>query len=455
VGVLRFQAVRLPSRARGRVGALLIAAGLVSGCQTAPGLAGRAGEDDPKAPRDLWGRSLEEPVGGALPPSFDPVVLPRPEGTAEDPDLRQRRDLSPDEQGWAEKLAVARALLEAGEDDQAVTVIDAALAAGAPTATAIRLRALRLEVRSRRTEEDVLRVEARPTKDVAPFGVDLEFLVRLRNVGSQPIVFGSPQADRDAAGRALPGGALSSPNAVTLEVVRRDRDASAALLERRWNTTVHLQRPGDPPLRIGPGQHRDFPVRIPAAAVGPPIAGVRIVELSGVLRPSRMTVGGQPEALPLRVRKGRMAVLPDGHEPLAVDPLRSLEQAVSLGAAPHVLVAMEFVPRSGGVQAAMLLARGLAEGDGLLARAAQGGLAMLRERCVGDPLAPLVAPLAASLEARPERSRELVAGLMELTDERLPADARLWLDWCRRLRGSKAVVEAPHEPGAPDEDAIR
>jgi hypothetical protein len=434
VGVLRFHALE-PWLA---LVPLALGVGF-AGCQ-APLGANR--ETDPKDVKtDLWGRPIEAPEGGPVAPSFEPIVLDRGGAAAtEDPELRERREMGPDEAGWGDKLEVARGLLDAGEDAQALAVIDAALVGGAPAGWASRFRAMRLEVRGRRAEEEVLRLDARPVKDVVPFGTELEFRVRLRNVGQEDVVFIAPGNDRDAAGRALPGGLTSSPNAITLEVLRRDRDVTATLLERRWATTVYLQRPGDPPLRLAPGQVKELPVRIPAADVGPPIAGVRVIELEGLLRPSHLTVGGLPESVPMRVRRGRVAVLPEGHEPLAADALKGLEQAIQLGAAPHVLVAMEFLPRARAPQAAMLLARALSEGDGLLTMAAQGGFAMLRERCVGDPLAPLVEPLVASLETRSERARELIGGLMELTDVRLASDSRLWLDWWRRTRPTQPVV---------------
>jgi len=434
----------LPARATSSALAAAVLLAVALGCSAC--LSQPAGGPQ-EVKRDLFGRPLEESKGGPIAPSFEPVVLQRPDGVALDRDLRERRELDPEDAGWAEKLELSRGLMESGEDEQALGVIDATLAQGPPAAWAGRFRNQRIELKVRRTEQTLVRVEARPVKDVVGFLTEVEFRIRIRNVSQEDLVFGPPPAAATQAGRPLAGGASSSPNAISLEVVRRDRDVTAALLERRWSTTVFLQRPGDAPLRIRPGESREFPVRIPAEDVGPPIAGVRVLEVSGTLRPTHMTLGGAPELMALRVRRGRVVVLPEGYEPLAADPARGLEQAVLLGAAPHVLVATEFLPRSYAPQAALLLARALSEGDPLLVTAAQGAFAMLRERCVGDPLAPLVDPVMASLESRPERARDLIGGLMALTDARLASDVRLWQDWWRRTRGTSPVVTAPQEAG--------
>lgn len=443
MGVAPFLACpRPPPRAAGlrasawRVG-LLLAAALSAGCQASLGL---SGEQAP-AKTDIWGRPLEEPGDGPQAPSFEPVVLERKDPAGE-ADLRERRALPEEQAGWAEKLETARALLAAGSDAEALAMVEAALATDPPAEVAGRLRAMRLEARARRAQDEVLRVEARAPRDVVGFGQDVEFVLRLRNVGASDIVFGAAAAPRARAQGAPAGEAPASASALVLEVLRRDRDVAAALLERRWNATVPLQRPGDPPLRLAPGEQRDFPVRIPAEDVGPPLLGVRVIELGGLLRPSQVSVEGGLDLAALRVRPGRVAVLPAGHEALAVDALRSLEQAVALRAAPHVLVACEFLPRAQAGAAAALLARALVEGDVLLATAAEGALGLLRERCVGDPLALLVDPLVASLEARPERARELLLGLMATCDVRLPADGRLWADWWRRTRPTRPVVTA-------------
>lgn len=448
VGSPRLPCMRLaPRRTRRPWGAVApsLALGLASllslaGCQGSGALRPAA----TPGRTDVWGRPLEEAAGGPIAPSLEPVVLERKEPKGAE-DLRERRALPAGQAGWAEKLETVRALLAAGSDAEAMAMVEAALSSDPPAEVAGRLRAMRMEARARRAQDEVLRVEARAPRDVVGFGHDVEFVLRLHNVGRHDIVFG--QAVAQAAPRrpapGVPEPVAASGSALVLEVLRRDRDVGAALLERRWTATVPLLRAGDPPLRLAPGQQRDFPVRIPAEDVGPPLMGVRVLELGGLLRPSEVRVEGGLDLAALRVRPGRVAVLPEGHEALADDPLHALEQAVALRAAPHVLVACEFLPRAQAGAAAALLARALVEGDALLATAAEGALGLLRERCVGDPLAVLVDPLVASLEARPARARELLLGLMATVDTRLPADARLWTDWWRRTRPSRPVVTVP------------
>jgi hypothetical protein len=419
-----------------------LAGGAGAGCQ---GSATPA-DDEPK--RDFWGRTERDPKDDPVPPSFDPIVLPRPgaraSGEEDESSLSERRAADAADAGWQEKLALVRELIGSGEDDQALTLLNAALAADPPAAIAGRLKELKHDLRLRRVEEGLLRADVRPVRDVVAYGSAVEFKVRLRNVSSVEIVFGPPGAAEAPTSRGpRPGGAASSPTVLTLEVLRRDRDVYASLLERSSTQTVYLQSPRDPVLRLAPGELREFPVTLPAEEVGRAIAGVRVLEVWGTLRPTGLTVGGEPEPLTLRVRKGRVVILPQGFEPLVADPLGSIERALPLGAAAHVLVATEFVPRDRAPQAAALLARALAEGEPVMVTAAQGALGMLRERGVGDPLGPLVEPLLASLETRPERAADLIAGLRVLTDARLAADARLWQDWWRRTKDRAPVVTAP------------
>jgi hypothetical protein len=424
--------------------ALLAVALPTAGCQA---------RTDPEPKLDFFGRPIDPATNRGTevaPPSFEPIVLSRTgEAAPEDPGLRERRALAEDDAGWGEKIELARTLAASGDDAQAMSVLDAALAAQPPTAWAQRFKQVKQELRLRQAENDLVRIDARAVRDVVPFATDVEFRLRIRNVSDQELRFHGGTVDLDPRGRPLPGAAERSPNAVTLDVARRDRDVSAASMDRTWTTTVPLQGPAAPDLRLAPGETREFPVKIPADDVGTPIAGVRVIEVSGVLRPTAMTVGGLPQVHPLRVRRGRVVVLPPGYAPLADDPLGAMEQAIPLGAGAHLLVATEFVPRAQAREAALLLARALAEGEPGLAPAAHGALAMLREKCVGDPLAPLLDPLMAFLESRPLRADALLGGVAQLTDERVASDPRLWQDWWRKTRATGPAVTDLRAAGNP------
>ena len=369
-------------------------------------------------------------------PSFAPIEFHRGAALANTRDERQeRRDVAEDAAGWQEKLDLARTYAAGGYDEQALQVLDGALALGPPTEWAQRLRGLRTSLHVRRAEETLLRVDARGVKDYVPFERDVDFVIRLRNISGEVITLLAPPVQ----------GAVASPSALLLEITRRDRDIHATQLGRTWNQTVYVQQPGGPPIRILPGEVHELPVRIPAEDAGPSIAGLRTLEVRGTFRPTRLRRGDERRRIQLPIRGGRVIVLPQGFEPLAADPLGSMEKALTTVAPAHLLVATEFVPPRRRAEAVAILARALGEGDGALYRASLGGLGLLRERAVGDRLAPLVAPLMVQLERTPERAEALVEGLSTLTGVRLAPDVRLWQDWWRREEGRSTAVSATEE----------
>ncbi len=138
--------------------------------------------------------------------------------------------------------------------------------------------------------------------------------------------------------------------------------------------------------------------RIPVEEAGDAISGLRVLEVSGTLRPTRMRVGDEERSVRLPVRPGKVVVVPKGYEPLAAEPLRSMRRAVQTVAPIHLIVANEFVGRGDDPEAMGVLADALAEGHASLRRAALAAIAMVRDRSVGRPLAPLAKPLMEALE---------------------------------------------------------
>lgn len=376
-------------------------------------------------------QNSDTPGGGQepVPPSFDPVVFPHQKQTRRT-DGSQKRRLDDDVAGWKEKWELAARYAAGGFDNEALQVLDMALAHDPPAEWAARMRALKTSLRMRRAEEVLLRVEARATRDYVAFLTPIDFVIRFRNVSAEVITFLAPQA----------GATDVSPSAMSLDITRRDRDIYATQLKRGWNQTVFLQRPGAAPIRIPPGGTHEMPVRIPADDVGPPIPGLRVIEVAGTLRPTRLRKGTEARTVRVPIRAGRVVVLPDGYEPLVADPLASMDTATRTVAPTHLLVATEFVPPRRRADAVTILARALAEGHPSLRRAALGGLALLRERAVGEPLRPLAAPLMAALKRAPERSDALMAALSTVTGLRLAPDPRLWHDWWRREAGRRTAV---------------
>lgn len=391
-----------------------------------------------------------DPVPGeVIPPSFEPIVIPR-QNRGDTPAggiaLRgDERPVSADDAGWAEKHDLAAGYAAGGHDEAAFTVIREVLALKPPAAWRQRFVNLRTSLRLRRVEADWLRVQARGVKDYVTFGSDADWQIRIRNVSDRALVLRAPKS---GPGRA-------SPSAMSLGIVRRDIDIYGAELERAWNQTVFLQRAGGCDIRIPPGCVHEATVRIPAGEVGCAISGLRLLEITGTLRAVVTEEDGSLRTIALRIRRGRVIVLPEGYEPLARDPLASLRTAIDAVAPTHLLIATEFVPRAQSDRAMELLAGALATGDPALRTAVMGGLGLLRDRNVGRPLARFINPLVDALEMHPERGAALMEALTLGTGQALAPDPRLWMDWWRRAGESGIRVpafERSSAPGTPREE---
>ena len=383
-----------------------------------------------------------------LPPSLDPIVIPHP--GAEAPGglpgrVRDRRPVDEEDAGWADKLEVAQGYATGGYEEQALTLIRAALAQEPPAPWDERFEHLRSTLRVRQVETTLMRVDARGVRDYVEFDTPVDWRMRIRNVTADWIVFPAP--------KHLPG--EPSPTALSLNLLRRDVDIYGAELRRTWNHTVYLQQTGGSEIRVPPGGVREVPARIPAADVGSAISGLRILELTGTLRGRIRDCDGGMRGVSLDIRPGRVVVLSPGYEPLAQDPLGSLERAVQVVAPTHLLVATEFVPRQDAARAMETLAKALAVGDPALRTAALGGISLLRDRSVGQPLAPFAKPLLLALQEHPEGAEAVMQGLTRATGQALAPDPRLWVDWWRRTREAGWTVPTPDsapDAAAPEED---
>jgi hypothetical protein len=120
-----------------------------------------------------------------------------------------------------------------------------------------------------------------------------------------------------------------------------------------------------------------------------------------------------------------------------------MERAVAAALPRHVVVAAEFVPEGGRVRAVEILAGALAEGDRTLRTAALSALALIRDRAVGQPLAPLLAPLVGALAREGARREDVMDGLRTVSGRALPPDVRLWTDWWRREQAAGSTVAPP------------
>lgn len=365
-----------------------------------------------------------------------PIVIPNPavnRKKAKGGKLREERELSKEDRGWQEKLALAREYAAGGYDEQALQILDACLTRQPKQPILGQMRALKTSLQLRRTEEKLLRVEAFGVKDYVPFGQDVDFRIRMQNVSNEPITLRPPGS----------GVKSISPTAISVDVSRTDRDIFATQMQRSWTQNVFLHRPGGRALTIKPGASHEFSMRIPASEVGGTIAGLRILEVGGMLRPTRLTKGKEGRTVRLRVRKGRVVVLPGNYEPVVLDPIKSMRTAVQTGAGQHLLIASEFVPRRSRVEAVEILARALAEGRPGLRRASLGALSTIREHATGARLRPLVEPLMDVLEMTAARSEAVMEGIAALSDVRLAPDPRLWRDWWDRDLDEDTRVPPP------------
>ena len=74
---------------------------------------------------------------------------------------------------------------------------------------------------------------------------------------------------------------------------------------------------------------------------------------------------------------------------------------------------------------------------------ALSGLSLLRERAVGERMAPLVYPLMVRLDDTPDRADALMEALGLMSQERIAPNPNLWKEWWRRAAGERTLIEAP------------
>lgn len=404
--------------------AVVLAVVLSLGCQGTPGEEAETAIDSPDG-------------DGPVAPSHDPIVFPNPTKKANDVSSEDR-PLDDEEAGWREKLELAQRYAKAGFDDEAITIIEAALDQEPREPWGSRLRGLKTTLRMRKTAQELIRAEVRSERDYVTFGQHIDITIRLTNVSPEMLVIRAPQTPGT-------GESAVSPTAVTLELNRKDRDITASEVKRTWTQTLYLQETDGGVIRIPAGGRYEHRARIPASDVGDALSGFRSLEISGTVRTSRMMVGDTERPVRVPLRRARISIVPRGYEPLAEDPLGSMQRAAEAVSPVHLLVATEFVPPSRRIEAVQVLARALGEGHASLERACLGALSLIRDRSVGRPVAPLAQPLMDALARWPRRKRAIMAGLSAATGVEIAPDVRLWHDWWRRATSARTSVEAGGE----------
>ena len=145
---------------------------------------------------------------------------------------------------------------------------------------------------------------------------------------------------------------------LALTIRRTDRDVYAAELTQSWTQNVPLFAPGQCVMRIPPEGAHEVRVRVRAEDAGPPLAGLRVLEVGGDLRAGRILAGiGEPFGR-IQIRTGRVVILPRNFEPLAADPLGSIRKALAARAPVHLLIATEFLAPADRAAAVEVFANG-------------------------------------------------------------------------------------------------
>ena len=366
----------------------------------------------------------------------------------EDPSRRIRRRVDEDQEAFfRRKVEAARAAADGGADGAALEIVDGALALSPPTDALERLKAIKAELRTRRLEGEVLRVDVRGVREYVTFAEPLDLVVRIRNVGTGDVVISPPTGS---------GKAALSGSTLMLTVRRRDVDVYAAELERTWNKIVPLVESGADDVRIPPEGALEVRVRVPADDVGAPISGLRVLEVGGDLRAGKIEAGLSKPLGRVRIRTGRVVVVPGNFEPLAADPLGSMRKAVTSVAPVHLLVASEFLAPRERASACALLAEALATASPDLETAAVNAIRHVRRAAVGTSLRPLAEPFLRAARSHPERAEAVLEGLAALTGVTLAPDPRLWDDWWKR-EGEAPDAVVPSDDGArgPGDDRAR
>jgi hypothetical protein len=414
--------------------ALLVVA---TGCSTrsADGRSAAARRGAPSP--DPAAAAAAEPAA-PLPPSIDPLRVPVSHrgGKTNPADTSSRRAAQEDDAFFAAKLEAARDEIAAGHEEQALEILGAVMKLDPPPPWDGRVRALRLELRERQVGVDAVRVDARGERDYVPFDTDVDLVLRVRNVGTCDLVIRAPEGDG-------PGAVSGSTFVLTIQ--RLDRDVFGAELRRSWTQTVPLVTAETGALRIPPETSHEVRVRMPAEDAGGAFSGVRTLVVAGELRAGKIECGYAEPLGKVAIRPGRVLALPRGFEPIAADPLGSLGKAIRATAPIHVLIAAEFLPASGRVEAMRTIADGIATGEPALLPALLNAVRTIRRAATGERLQPLAEPLIFALRGHAERAEDLMEGLTALTGVSLAPDARLWEDWWRREVRSDAAVPGDEE----------
>jgi hypothetical protein len=267
---------------------------------------------------------------------------------------------------------------------ECLKVVRETLEMGAPASIAAELRALRYEARRRYLSRQVLAAKILAVQDVATLGEVAELTVVLRNVSGEPVtVFKSADGASDTV--------------IVIDARSVDYDIYGNVRSRTSRRRIPI--PED--LSIGIGGRVDVPFALDTGDVKTRHFGFTVLRLTGTLRPAAIHSGEERFYSGVEIEAATLRILPPGYEPIAADPLGTIDKACRLGAQEHLLLAAELsAPER-------------------------------RDEVVGV----LVERLG---DASPGMAMTIMAALRRLTGIRLTGDPEAWVSWWEEQGGKAA-----------------
>jgi len=248
---------------------------------------------------------------------------PRPAAPASRP--RYTKPMSPE--WFEEEIAAAEEEFEGGHYAAALRRVYAARAREpSPEQDALLLELL-TALNRKVLELDVIQGRVDPEEDPISFDQDVRVRVRLANEGVRPLRIPARLPD-------------ASPSLFLLDIVRRDYDIHAQVVETRLQIRRELPRD----IEIPPGGTTELVLALAGTGNDRPLAGIRTFTISGLLRPCVIEVGDLRRWDPVPLEPGTLRSFRPNWEHLADDPFRRVGQALEKDAPVHLLTACALVP---------------------------------------------------------------------------------------------------------------
>lgn len=226
------------------------------------------------------------------------------------------------------KLQAAREAFLRTDYEECLSIVRRTLEEGVPAEIAEELKTLRFDTKRRLLSRRVVAGRVRPVKDIFPVGDEIQIDLRLRNVS--PHVLSIP----------LSASGVSSDSVFEVRVSRQDWDIQG---NYRSVSGRYLVSPeGD--LEVPIGADRAVAFSLPASPQEERHLGFTVLTIDGVFRPSSIQCGEDRYYSSVELQGAVVRILPAGYEPIAADPLGTLEKANRLRAREHLLLAAELAP---------------------------------------------------------------------------------------------------------------